>query len=155
MDAIGQARGLGAEHGREAARAWWRLLDGPTHAYFAAYGVDDAWGRDDLPEPDLSGEWADGFLPADLTTTTIPPILRRYNGHCADCGRTTKVRQVRFWVNDMAYTVCEPCEKPYRGRICWPVRDYYNEGLGKSDRMAAYEAWREARDEWEGQRRLG
>lgn len=65
------------------------------------------------------------------TCRDTPPILRRYDGICQDCGRTMKVRQVRFWVNDMAYTVCAEHERAYRGVICWPVRDYYREGLGQ------------------------
>jgi hypothetical protein len=73
--AIAEATRIGGEHGRNAAE-WWeqdviggrttgdpkptarRVLDGMRNG--------DPMILDSLPRPDLSGEWADGYTPANL-----------------------------------------------------------------------------------------
>lgn len=73
---IGAARDIGADHGKNAAAfaeqclIGGRVTDGSELETAARIirGLDDGDPAvyDELPEPDLSGQWADGYLPRDL-----------------------------------------------------------------------------------------
>lgn len=67
-EATDKARELGTEHGRNAA-SW--ATDGNTDQATYAYllqGIKDGdpMVLDQLPAPDLSGQWADGYMPRQL-----------------------------------------------------------------------------------------
>lgn len=75
-DAIDKAREIGGEHGENAA-AWWEqetrvFLSSPPNVAMMIQGLDDGDPivLDNLPAPDLSGEWADGYTPMILANQT-------------------------------------------------------------------------------------
>lgn len=80
-EAIGMARNIGRDHGRNAA-SWY--FDGNTDR--ATYervgkGIDEGDPEilDDLPAPDLSGQWADGYTNTDLLRDCGVPVFRGAN----------------------------------------------------------------------------
>lgn len=74
MNAEEKARELGAEHGKAAGEAWLETFGECGH--FQRQGTPCADHA--LPEPDLSGEWVDGYSPRQLVvdaTGGYPKVL--------------------------------------------------------------------------------
>ena len=65
--AIAKAAEIGAEHGHNAAT--WFETDNPA-AILQMLEDGDPIVYASLPQPDLSGQWADGYTPAQLSADT-------------------------------------------------------------------------------------
>lgn len=63
--AIAKAEEIGAEHGKAAA-SWFEVGTDYNARAILDRGLLDVFDPETVPAPDLSGEWADGYLPRDL-----------------------------------------------------------------------------------------
>lgn len=110
-EAIGKAREIGWEHGENAA-AWWEqearvFLSSPPNMAMMLAGLDsgDPIVLDNLPAPDLSGEWTDGYTPQRLYV---------------DCGGT--MTRAQDYSDDIGADLCDAYEEAFSEAVETAVR---------------------------------